>query len=271
MSALLLPALLRGQAPAPAPAAAPTGPTIGFMHAIHATSNVDTTLAFYTRVFGLTTNVQPFANAAVPILTDSPGVSLRIAMVRIPGDGFGFELTEFTGVPRRPGQPRVTDPGAPHIKLLVRDIDQVVANAKAGGATIVTRGGAAVMVPTAIGPARSIVLRDPDGYIVQAIASSAPVQATPAAPRRGGPAPATPAATPAAPSNVVGSIMGETIGDLAASMKFWNEQMGFELQGDRTWICCSRTYSIIKNWMFIWTRIVKSSIIFDFGRIVFFI
>ena len=122
LSAFLLPALLLAQAPAPPPApppaGAPTGPTIGFMHAIHATSNVETTLAFYTKVFGLTTNVQPFANAAVPILTDSPGVSLRIAMVRIPGDGFGFELTEFTGVPRRPAQPRVTDPGAPHIKLL---------------------------------------------------------------------------------------------------------------------------------------------------------
>ena len=236
LSAFLLPALLFAQASAPPPAGAPTGPTIGFMHAIHATSNVETTLAFYTKVFGLTTNVQPFANAAVPILTDSPGVSLRIAMVRIPGDGFGFELTEFTGVPRRPAQPRVTDPGAPHIKLLVRDIDQVVANAKAAGATIVTRGGAAVMVPTALGPARSIVLRDPDGYIVQAIASSAPVQATPAAPRRGGPAPPAAPATPAAPANVVGSIMGETIGDMAASMTFWKEQMGFEIQGDSTWV-----------------------------------
>ena len=38
------------QAPAPAPQVAAT---VGFMHAIHATSDVATTLAFYTEVFGI--------------------------------------------------------------------------------------------------------------------------------------------------------------------------------------------------------------------------
>jgi catechol 2,3-dioxygenase-like lactoylglutathione lyase family enzyme len=191
---------------------------------------VDTTLAFYTKVFGLTTTIAPFANTAVPILTDSPGVSLRVGMLRLAGDGFNFELTEFTGVERHPAQPKVTDPGAPHMKILVRDIDQVVSNAKAAGATIVTRSGGAVTAPTAIGPAKSIVLRDPDGYIVQAIQSSAPVQATPAPARGGAPA------APAPPSNVVGAIIGETIGDMAASMKFWKDQMGVDVQGDQKWM-----------------------------------
>ena len=36
-------------------------PVVGFMHAIHATGDVDKTLAFYTRVFGLTAEVRPFA------------------------------------------------------------------------------------------------------------------------------------------------------------------------------------------------------------------
>jgi len=229
VTALLASVVPQAQAPTPAPA--PAGPTIGFMHAIHATNNVETTLAFYTKVFGVTTNVAPFANAAVPILTDSPGVSLRVAMLSLPGDGVNFELTEFTGVPRTPKQPRVTDPGAPHMKILVRDIDAVVANAKAANATIVTKSGAAVTVPTAIGQAKSIVLRDPDGYIVQAIQSSAPVLATPAPPRGGG----APAAPPA-PSNVVGAIMGETIGDMAKSMKFWKDQMGWEVQGEQKWM-----------------------------------
>jgi catechol 2,3-dioxygenase-like lactoylglutathione lyase family enzyme len=202
---------------------------IGFMHAIHATNNVETTYAFYNKVFGLTTNIAPFTNAAVPILTDSPGVSLRVGMMRLTGDGFNFELTEFTGVERHPAQPRVTDPGAPHMKILVKDIDQVVANAKAAGAPIVTRSGGAVTAPTAIGMAKSIVLRDPDGYIVQVIQSSAPVQATPA-PARGGAA-----AAPAGPSNVVGSIVGETIGDMAKSMKFWKDQMGVDMQGSDKW------------------------------------
>ena len=236
-AALAVTALLSSVAPhaqAPAPAPAPAGPTVGFMHAIHATNNVETTLAFYTKVFGLSANVQPFANAAVPILTDSPGVSLRVAMTRLPGDGMNFELTEFTGVPRTPKQPRVTDPGAPHMKILVRDIDVVVANAKAANATFVTTSAAAVTVQTAIGQAKSVVLRDPDGYIVQVIQSSAPVLAPPPAPRGGGAAAAPPA--PAAPSNVVGAIMGETIGDMAKSMKFWKDQMGWDVQGDQKWM-----------------------------------
>ena len=71
---------LRAQGPAPAP----TGvATVGFMHAIHATNVVEKTLAFYTEVFGLSGQVQPFANEAVPILTDSPGVSLRVSMLRL--------------------------------------------------------------------------------------------------------------------------------------------------------------------------------------------
>jgi hypothetical protein len=114
--------------PVPAVQPAPVkGATTGFMHAIHATNNVETTLAFYTSVFGVNTKVQPFANAAVPLLTDSPGVTLRIAMLRLPGEGFGFELTEFTGVARRPAQPRITDPGAPHMKFVVRDTAQMKA------------------------------------------------------------------------------------------------------------------------------------------------
>lgn len=196
---------------APAGATAPVkGATTGFMHAIHATNNVETTLAFYRDVFGLDTKVQAFANPAVPILTNSPGVSLRIAMLRIPGRGFNFELTEFTNTERKPAQFKLTDPGAPHMKFLVKDIDAVVAAARVRGATIISTGGAPVSLPTPEGSTlKSVFLRDPDGYIVQAIASNN----------------APPVETP---GNVVGSIIGLTVADMNASLKFWNEMLGFE-------------------------------------------
>ena len=152
----------QGQAQAPAPV---KGATTGFMHAIHATNNVETTLSFYRDVFGLNTKVQPFANPAVPILTNSPGVSLRVAMLRIPGRGFNFELTEFTNTDRRPAQPKITDPGAPHMKFLVKDIDAVVAAAKQRGAPFITTGG----TPVRSGGAGAVFMRDPDGYIVAAL------------------------------------------------------------------------------------------------------
>jgi catechol 2,3-dioxygenase-like lactoylglutathione lyase family enzyme len=207
--ALGLCAALIAAAHAQAPAGTPApvkGATTGFMHAIHATNNVETTLAFYRDVFGLDTKVQPFANPGVPLLTNSPGVSLRVAMLRIPGRGFNFELTEFTNTERTPRQFKLTDPGAPHVKFLVKDIDAVVAAAKQRGAAVITTGGAGVTLANGM---KAVFLRDPDGYIVEAISGPTP-----------------PAVD--APGNVVGSIIGLTVADMTASLKFWNDMLGFE-------------------------------------------
>ena len=207
--------LLAGASRAQAPAPAPTGAaTVGFMHAIHATNVVEKTLAFYTEVFGLSAQVQPFANQAVPILTDSPGVTLKVSMLRLPGDGFNFELTEFSNVARTPAQPQIWDPGAPHMKILVRDIAPVVTAIKKLNAPILTASRAPVAVSTPIGNVKAIMFRDPDGYIVEAVQAAAPADA-----------PAT--------GNVVGAIMGLTVEDMDSATKFWRDMLGFELTGDR--------------------------------------
>jgi len=196
------------------PAAAPaSGVTVGFMHAIHATNNVETTLQFYTDVFGVRADVRPFENPAVAILTDSPGVKLRVAMLRFPGHGFNFELTEFTNVTRTPAQPALVDPGAPHMKVLVRDLKPVLAGLDKVNATIVTRSTKPVRVKTPqLGAVDAIFFRDPDGYLVEAVQVSPPEGA--------------------ADGNVVGSIMGLTVADLDASLAFWHGQLGFDLERD---------------------------------------
>ncbi len=195
------------------PAAPPSAATVGFMHAIHATNNVETTLAFYTEVFGVRAEVRPFENPAVAILTDSPGVKLRIAMLQFLGHGFNFELTEFTNVPRTPAQPAAVDPGAPHMKVLVRDLQPVLAGLDKVQATIVTRSTKPVRVKTAqLGAVDAIFFRDPDGYLVEA------VQVKPTEDAKEG--------------NVVGSIMGLTVADLDASLAFWHGQLGFDLERD---------------------------------------
>jgi catechol 2,3-dioxygenase-like lactoylglutathione lyase family enzyme len=200
--AAALTAGVSAQAPTPAPV---KGATTGFMHAIHATNNVETTLSFYRDVFGLDTKVQPFTNPGVPLLTNSPGVNLRVAMLRIPGRGFNFELTEFTNTERKPAQPKLTDPGAPHMTLIVKDVSAVVAAAKQRGATFITTGGAAV--------ADGVFVRDPDGYIVAARQEA------------GGDA----------PGNVIGAEMGLTVGDMDASMKFWRDMLGWEFSNPSPW------------------------------------
>jgi catechol 2,3-dioxygenase-like lactoylglutathione lyase family enzyme len=199
-------------AQAPAPAPQPSA-TVGFMHAIHATRDVVTTLAFYTEVFGIAGQVQPFENPGVPLLTNSPGVTLRVAMLQIPGRGFNLELTQFANVERRAAQPDVADPGAPHMKIFVRDLDPVVAAIAKLGAPVVTRSGAPVRVAMrSLGPVEAIVFRDPDGYLVEAIEAPPPADA--------------------GPGNVLGAMMGLTVADLDQSLEFWHDLLGFELDGD---------------------------------------
>ena len=217
LTALLTTALF-AQAPAPAAPPAPAGSaTVGFMHAIHATNVVEKTLAFYTEVFGVMGQVRPFANEAVPILTDSPGVSLKVSMLTLPGQGFNFELTEFSNVTRTPAQPQIWDPGAPHMKILVRDLELVMAAVKKLNAPILTTSRAPVAVSTPIGNVKAIMFRDPDGYIVEAVQAQAPPDA-----------PAT--------GNVVGAIMGLTVEDMDTAMKFWHDLLGFELAGDKKFL-----------------------------------
>jgi len=179
-------------------------------HAIHAVEDLDTTLAFYRDVFGLNGTPNDFPNPAVPQLTNAPGVTLRLSMMPLPGK-MRFELTHFKGLERKPGRAAYTDPGAGSIVLYVRDIDAVVANAKKANAEIVTTGGAPVEITTAKGKARSIVLRDPDGFFDQV------VQETPAA---GAPE-----------GNVHRVSLAYTMESAEATAKFYNGLMGLELRG----------------------------------------
>src|SRR5579862_9944746 len=150
-----------------------SSPTKALSHAIHAVDDLDTTLAFYRDVFGINGMPQDFANPAVPLLTNAPGVTLRLSMLSLPG-GMRFELTHFKGLERKAAQAKYTDPGAASLVFYVRDIDPLVANAKKANAPIVTTGGAPVEISTAKGKERSIILRDPDGYFLQLLQEAPP-------------------------------------------------------------------------------------------------
>ena len=179
-------------------------------HAIHAVEDLDTTLAFYRDVFGLNGMPQDFPNPAVPLLTNAPGVTLRLSMMRLPGKML-FELTHFKGLERKPARAAYTDPGAASIVFYVRDLDVAVANAKKANAPIVTTGGVPVEITTAKGKARSIVMRDPDGFFVQV------VQETPA---------------PGAPEGNVHRVsLAYTIESAESTAKFYNGMLGLELTG----------------------------------------
>ncbi|HEX6999805.1 MAG TPA: VOC family protein [Gammaproteobacteria bacterium] len=189
----------------------PVGQTKALSHAIHAVDDLDTTLAFYREVFGIDGQARDFPNPGVPLLTNAPGVSLRLSMISLPG-GTRFELTHFTGLERRPAQAQYTDPGAASLVLYVRDIDALVAAAKRAKAPIVTAGGEPVEIETATGKARSIVFRDPDGFFLQLVER--------------------PAAPGAPEGNVHDVSLAFTMEDAAATRNFYTGMLGIELDGD---------------------------------------
>src|SRR5215510_13747494 len=231
LSVALATCLLAVSITAQAPTPNPTNKTgvIGLMHAIHSTNDVEKTLAFYQGVFALNGQVRGFDPKGPRILTDSPTATLRVAMTQLRG-AFNFELTQFGDLERQMNkQPDIQDPGAPMMKILVRNLDEVAANAKKVNAPIITKGGTPVTAPTPIGSAKAIIMRDPDGYFVEAIQATpaiiAETDAIPAPPARGN----QPAAAPAPPSQVVGAIMGLTVRDMDETLKYWNGVLGMEM------------------------------------------
>ncbi len=187
---------------------------VSLMHYIHATQNVDTTLAFYREVFGLEAPPPaPFQNPGAALLNNVPGLTLRLSRPILPGEKYGLEFTEFGHVDRKGGQALPTDPGAVELILRVRDLDAVYAAVKKRGAPILSRNGRPVKIQTSSGPARALLVRDPDGYLVRAVEA------------------------PAAASAVAGNIQGGTslalaVEDLDATMKFYNGVLGFSLAGE---------------------------------------
>jgi catechol 2,3-dioxygenase-like lactoylglutathione lyase family enzyme len=184
---------------------------IGILNYPHAVNDLDTTVAFYKDVFGLELSRPPgaFPNPGVPLLVNAPGISLRLAMFRMPGASYVLELTHFSGVERKPAQAMETDPGAADLALRVRDMDAVFEKIKKSGAPIITRSGAPVKVGA--NSVRSLLVRDPDGYILEVIGTPAPTDA---------------------PSGMVYGVgMGVSVENMETTRKFYEDFLGFHLTG----------------------------------------
>jgi catechol 2,3-dioxygenase-like lactoylglutathione lyase family enzyme len=197
---------------APETATPPSAPVVGILNYIHAVDSLDTTLAFYNDVFGLKGEPRPFPNPGVPALTNSPGVSLRLAVLKLPNAGFGFELTQFSGVDRHPGRAKHTDPGAALLALRVKDMAPVLAAIKKRNDPIVTSSGAPVTIATPRGEIHSMVVEDPDGYFLEVVQSAPPAGVT-------------------SEGNVYEVSVGLTIADRESTLKFYHGLLGFDLKG----------------------------------------
>lgn len=166
----------------------------GLYNWIHSTGDAERSFAFYRDVFGIGLARSPFAGTASatavpePIrpvsqagsdalvwdLTNTHGSRFRTVFMRAANTPFGLELSEFFDVPRSERQANAWDPGASKLIFTVRDLDVVMGRLKTRRAPVVTIGGVALSTPSG----RAILVRDPDGYLVEVRqASSAAVTA----------------------------------------------------------------------------------------------
>lgn len=180
-------------------AVAQTSPVVGMNNFIHATADLQKTVAFYRDVFGWEKPNPPRPpNPAVPALINAPGAQLQVQVFRLPGATFGWELTYFGNVDHKPAQAQPADPGAANLTVRVPSLDPVFAALQKTGAPIVSHSSG----PVKVGNLRGILVRDPDGYLVEVLE---------------GPASAA---------------MGLTITDMDKTLKFYHDLLGFDLTGN---------------------------------------
>jgi catechol 2,3-dioxygenase-like lactoylglutathione lyase family enzyme/uncharacterized glyoxalase superfamily protein PhnB len=201
-------------------------PAIGLDNLAHAVKSLDKTVPFYRDLLGLPlfSPRYPLAqkpqrlDADISRFTATQGARFRAASFLIPGANFGWELTEFTGVVRKSDRFGIQDPGGATLALKVRDIDKVLARLKAAGVTIVTTGGDPIN-PTGNPNSRmrEIVLRDPDGFLVE-LQQPDPL----------------PAGTPTE-GDVLGGSIQISIDDTEKSIQFLQEAIGFQARPSSPW------------------------------------
>jgi catechol 2,3-dioxygenase-like lactoylglutathione lyase family enzyme len=176
--------------------------------------DLDKSVAFYRYLLGVPAppNAAPVEFGADPVLLNflgAPKAQVRVATVRIPGTTMNIEIVEFKDIDRKPIQPRVQDPGANVLGLLVRDLDTLLSHLKQQGVQVVTVGGS----PININGNRSVVIKDPDGFHIALIQPST-----------------LPETTAPASSNVIGSRFALSIADTEQTMHVYHDVLGFTVQ-----------------------------------------
>ena len=199
----------------------------GLYNWIHSTGDGERAFSFYRDVLHIELVRSPFAGpapaGAPPVeirpvsnaapdpliwnLTNTEGSRFRNVFMEAPNTPFGLELSEFFDIPRseRPVDPWA--PGASRLIFHVRDLDDVLSRLDAASGSRVTIGGGSVDTPAG----RAILVRDPDGYLLQLTQASADEIAA------------------AAPGTIVRTTIGLTVADTATSLRFYRDLLTFDV------------------------------------------
>jgi lactoylglutathione lyase len=138
----------------------------GLYHGGITVSDMEASLRFYRDGLGLEVEFDKVLDGSyLPVVLDLKFDHIRAVYLRVPGGVF-IELLEYHGIERLPAESRPSDFGAGHLCLFVDGIDEIVGRLTASG----FRARSAGPVDITAGPnqgARSVYMRDPDGYSVE--------------------------------------------------------------------------------------------------------
>ncbi|HVJ31282.1 MAG TPA: VOC family protein [Gammaproteobacteria bacterium] len=209
---------------------APAAPTVvhGLYNWVHSTADAERAFAFYHDIFGIELAASPFVpNATAPEgirpwsavvadeliwdLTNTRGSRARTVFMRAPNTPFGLELSEFVDIEREHRAANPYDPGASRLIFGVRDFDAVAAKLAARAANIVTRRAR----PVTVRGERALLVRDPDGYLLEVKQVSAAEIAR------------------AKPGEIVTTKIGLTVYDTARALELYRGLLGFAVRD--TW------------------------------------
>lgn len=150
--------------PDPVPASGPTeGDILGGTIQL-SIEDTEKSVQFFQAAFGFQARPSsPWGtNETVLKLIGLQGAQWRITHGAIPGLTADFALIEYKGVPRWKRVMSAADLGSPAFTLVVRDLDAAVAQWKAVGGTVVSRGETPVKLA---GGAGRVFVRDINGFM----------------------------------------------------------------------------------------------------------
>jgi catechol 2,3-dioxygenase-like lactoylglutathione lyase family enzyme len=131
------------------------------------------------------------------------------------GSNMAIEAIEIKNIESRPYRPNMSDPGASHLKLIVRDLDKTLALLKDELVPVITFGKEPVTLPEypgISGKIRAVFVRDPDGYPVGLMEITPP-----------------PPTTAAPESNILGARVALVVDDLETTCR-WFQHLAPELK-----------------------------------------
>jgi hypothetical protein len=94
------------------------------------------------------------------------GSEYRTMTAVVPGSRARIEITEFKGMPRKPFDLRVPDPGASGMAIRVADIEGLLPKLKREGVRVVSKDGELVLWSATL---RNVFVKDPNGLNIELV------------------------------------------------------------------------------------------------------